>query len=211
MKKLSPKTVVAIALVTVFAVMLVGWFGFVSRQMSRATSLEEQIADARTELVTAKLAGRHKEVAQSPERKQQLLKVAMPDAVEMPAIMRQLLGAARTANVRVDGISTQAMTPMTGYDTVPVDLILTGSFPGVKRFLLKVRKFAGTDGDSVHAKGRLFSVDSVEFSPGENELPQLTATVRLKAFVYHFAPPSASPAPADGTVSTSAAPAEGTR
>jgi hypothetical protein len=36
----------------------------------------------------------------------------------------------------------------------------------------------------VHAKGRLFSVDSVGLAAGEEQLPQLAATIHLNVFTY---------------------------
>jgi hypothetical protein len=54
----------------------------------------------------------------------------------------------------------------------------------------------------LHAAGRLFSVEAVDFSEAEAGFPMLAAVLKLQAYVYGT-DPSATPAPAD----TSAPPA----
>jgi Tfp pilus assembly protein PilO len=204
MKKLSLKMVIALSLVVIALVSAAGWFAFVSPAKSRAASLDDQIADARIQLATAKVTTQANAQGEVVPADYRVLAVAMPDAVNMPSAMRTLLKAARLASVRVDSVSTQPLTAKSGYDAVPIDVVLTGRFVGIKKFLFQLRKLAGTTGDKAHATGRLFSVDSLEFAPGEDELPQLTATVRLNAFVYNASAPTPSTETADPTTSTSA-------
>jgi hypothetical protein len=204
MKKLSVKTVIALSVALVAAVSVGGWFGLVSPAKSRAASLDDQIADARIELATAQVAKHASRQDQVLAADYRVLAIAMPDAVNMPGAMRTLLKAARLANVRVDSVATQPVTAKTGYDAVPIDVVLTGRFLGIKQFLFRLRALAGTTGDKAHASGRLFSIDSLEFAPGEDELPQITATVRLNAFVYNPSAPAAGTETTDPTTPASA-------
>ena len=52
--KLTPKVVAALGVAAVAAVALIGWFGLVSPQRSKASDLDRQIAEAQTQLVVAK-------------------------------------------------------------------------------------------------------------------------------------------------------------
>ena len=51
--KLTPKVVAALGVAAVAAVALIGWFGLVSPQRSKASDLDRQIAEAQTQLAVA--------------------------------------------------------------------------------------------------------------------------------------------------------------
>jgi hypothetical protein len=88
-----------------------------------------------------------------------------------------------------------------------MDVIVTGRYFSVQRFLRHLRTQAGVTGPHVHATGRLFSVDSVNLAAGK-ALPQLAATIHLNAFTYDGSAAPATSAtpttPPDSTTSTSA-------
>lgn len=203
MGKLSAKTVGGIAVAAVLLVTLVGWFLVISPPRSRAADLDVQIADARTELVRAKIAADNAKSDDELSAEYRRLTVAMPDQVQLSGAIRQLLKAAKISNVRVDSIQTSPLATVGGAQALPIDVVMTGKFGGVKRFLTTLRTLVAMDGDQVRATGRLFSVSALEFAPGEDDLPQLTATVKLNAFVYT---PTAvtPPATADTATSTTA-------
>ena len=94
---------------------------------------------------------------------------AMPDRAEMAAVLRQLLRAANRTDVRLDSVTPQAAAAQSGYSAVPMDVVVTGRYSGVQRFLRHLRTQAGVAGPHVHAAGRLFSVDSVNLAAGEDE------------------------------------------
>jgi hypothetical protein len=196
--KLTPPVVGALAAVAVAVVALVGWFAFVSPQRSKASELDRQIADAKTQLVVAKATARGAHGTKGASAS--VLSRAMPRTVEMSAVLRQLLHAAEHRNVRLDSVTPQAATPVGGYSTVPMDVVVTGGYFGIKGFLRDLRTQAGVDGSRVHASGRLFSVDSVNLAAGEDQLPQLAATIHLNVFTYNG--PDAAAAPGADSVST---------
>lgn len=209
-EKFTPKVVAALAAVAVAAVALVGWFGVVSPQRSKAAELDTRIADAKTQLVVLNTS--------TPSRKggasSLVLARAMPRSVAMSTVLRQLLRAARHADVRVDSLTPQAATAQAGYSTVPMDVVVTGRYFAVQRFLKDLRTQAGLSGSRVHASGRLFSVDSVSLAAGEDQLPQLAATIHLNVFTYSgsagAAAPTATPTPEADSTSVSASAAGGT-
>ena len=190
--KLSPKVVGALAAVAIVAVGLIGWFGLVSPQRSHASSLDREIQDARTQLMVAKAEAKPGRKAKANASERQLRR-AMPRQVAMSGILRQLLLVSKRTGVQLDGVTPQAATPASGYDAVPMDVVVAGRYLPIQRFLHRVRTQTRVAGDSVHAKGRLFSVDSINLAADE-ELPRLTATIHMNAFVY--GKNAASPAPA---------------
>ena len=74
-----------------------------------------------------------------------------------------------------------------------MDVVVTGRYFGVQRFLKHLRTQAGVSGSHVHASGRLFSVDSVNLAAGEDQLPQLAATIHLNVFTYSGSAGAAAP------------------
>ena len=107
----------------------------------------------------------------------------MPQRVAMPGILRQLLGAAQQTGVRLDSVTPQAVTPLPGYDAVPMDVVVAGRYLQIQRFLHRLRVQARVTQDGVHSSGRLFSVETLNLAADE-KLPRLTATIHIKAFVY---------------------------
>ena len=96
-----------------------------------------------------------------------------------------------------------------------MDVVVTGRYFSVQRFLRHLRTQAGVAGPHVHAAGRLFSVDSVNLAAGDKKLPQLAATIHLNVFTYNGSPAaaatSATPETApDSTTSSTASAANGT-
>ena len=191
--KLTPKVVAALGVAAVAAVALIGWFGLVSPQRSKAAELDSRIADAKTQLVvlngTTSVAVRRLHGGAS----RSVLARAMPRSVAMSTVLRQLQRAARQAGVRLDSLTPQAATAQTGYSTVPMDVVVTGRYFAVQRFLKHLRTQAGFSGSRAHASGRLFSVDSVSLAAGEDQLPQLAATIHLNVFTYSGSAGAAAP------------------
>jgi hypothetical protein len=205
--KLTPKVVTALAAVAVAAVALIGWFGLVSPQRSHASSLDRQIQDAQTQLIVTKSQAKpgHRAKAAASEL---ALTRAMPRRVAMPGVLRQLVRVSKRTGVQLDGVTPQAATSLTGYDAVPMDVKVSGRYLSIQRFLHRIRVQAGVAGDRGHARGRLFGVESINLAADE-ELPRLTATIHINAFVY--GKNASSPAPVTTTTDapTSSATAAG--
>ena len=129
-------------------------------------------------------------------------------------MLRQLLRAANRSDVRLDSVTPQAAAAKSGYSAVPINVVVTGRYFGVQRFLRELRTQAGVAGSHVHASGRLFSVDSVSLAAGEAKLPQLAATIQLNVFTYSGSAAAAAAATAPtapgSSTSTSASAAERT-
>jgi Pilus assembly protein, PilO len=200
--KLTPKVVAGLAVAVIVLVALIGWFGFVSPQHSKASKLDREIADAETQLVVAKANAHPRAGATASGASALVLSRAMPRQVAMSGVMRQLQRAAKRAGVRLDSITPQTATTQSGYSAVPMAVVVTGRYFAIQSFLRELRTQAGVAGSRVHASGRLFNVDSVSLAAGENNLPQLAATIQLNVFTYSGSTGSAAP-PATATASDS--------
>jgi Tfp pilus assembly protein PilO len=198
--KLTPNVVLALGALAVAAVALIGWLGLVSPQRSKAANLDGQIAAARAQLVVAEATAQR----QSGDTKKRgtsagVLARAMPRSVDMPAVLRQLTHASDQAKVRLDSVAPQGTTPQSGYSTVPMQVVVTGRYFAIQGFLKRLRTQASVVGSNVRASGRLFDVDSVSLAAGEDQLPQLAATIQLNVFTYSGSAATAAPAPAPAT------------
>ena len=87
-----------------------------------------------------------------------------------------------------------------GGQAVPISLNVQGHYFHLARFMHLLRGMANVADGKVHASGRLYAVDGIQFSSGVKG-GAITATIALDAFVHGAAP---APAVAPGTVPTTA-------
>jgi Tfp pilus assembly protein PilO len=207
--RLSKRTAIAIAAVGVLAVVLVGWFALVSPQRSKASELDGRIGESRTALQLADALTKGGQERQTAAEARVLVK-AMPDETQMSQILRQLSSAAKATRVRVNSVTPAAAAPLAGYEAVPMSVVVEGRYLGIANFLGRLRTLVAVGPEKVRAKGRLYSVDSVQFSGAEDK-SFLQATMTLNAYRYGGAatPTSAGTAPATSDTTTAApAPAQ---
>jgi Tfp pilus assembly protein PilO len=194
--KLSQRTAIAIAAVGLIAVILVGWFAVVSPQRSKAAELQGRIDASNSALALAealKNGGQKKATA----KEARALVRAMPDQAHMSQILRQLSGAAKSTRVRVNSVTPSANAPLTGYEAMPMTVVVEGRYLGITNFLAKLRTQVRAAGEQVRAKGRLYSVDNVQFD-GSSDKQLIQATLTLNAYKY-----GSAAAPATGTADSS--------
>jgi Tfp pilus assembly protein PilO len=204
LRTLSPKAAVALVVAGCLVVLLVGVFALVMPQKHKASQLTEELASTRAQITTARALA-----AQKPEQRirvADLFKVvkAMPDVPDMTGVMLQLQQTAADAGVDFDSIQTQAAVAGTGYTVQPIDLSFSGNFYSLTDFLSRLRRLVIVHHGALDARGRLFSVDSVNFGAGADGFPAITANVHVNAFVYSPAPLASTvpPTTADTTQTT---------
>jgi Tfp pilus assembly protein PilO len=190
-----------------------GWFLLVKPQQSQAKSLDQQIVD-----VQGQIEQRQAAIAAAAHHSDQIrtadlfrLTKAMPDRADMPDILLELSRVAGATGIQFKSITPQAATLLSGYQVVPIDLIFQGNYYDLADFVYRLRNLVSVHQGRLTATGRLFSVDSIDFSEGEQKFPQILATVTVDAFVYGStpatgaagAPSTLAPAPTSGTGTTS--------
>ena len=209
-ERLDGRTSVLIAAAGLLLVVLVGWFGFVSPQRSKADDLAIQITDTQARLAVTQALIDGPLLRQSTAELATLRK-AIPDEIQMSQILRQLSRASRDAQVRLLGITPQPVTPVGVADGVPMSVSIEGRYFAIREFLARLRSRADIKADKVRASGRLFAIDSITFAGGSAEaggLIQATLSVTAFAFSRPAAVPSTTPAGASSGVDAAPAPPE---
>lgn len=205
--RLSKRTALAIAAVGLLAIVLVGWFAVVSPQRSKASELDGKITESRTALSLAQSLNRA-DARRATTVEARALARAMPAESQMSEILRQLSSAARKTRVRVNSVTPRAAVPLSGYEALPLSVVVEGRYFGIANFLGVLRTKTRVSDDAVRAKGRLYSVDEIQFA-GSPEEEFLQATMTINAYRVGGSPAAAAtPAGTAATpsASTSAAP-----
>jgi len=69
-----------------------------------------------------------------------------------------------------------------GLDTVGLELEFTGNFLDLSDFFHRIKRYVEVDGQNINVRGRLLTIDGVEFKSEPDLFPRITAT--LNATVY---------------------------
>ncbi|HEX4929141.1 MAG TPA: type 4a pilus biogenesis protein PilO [Gaiellaceae bacterium] len=207
--KLDTRTLSVIAGVCILILFAAGYMLVVSPKKAEAARLGEEVAAANTELVAARAA------AQAQGDKQPIavadifrLATAMPSSPDMPGILLELARIAEETGIHFKSITPQSAVVVGAYQSVPIDVTFDGTFYALSDFLFRLRTLVSVRRGELHAAGRLFSVETVDFSESGEGFPMLGATLKLQAYVYGTnvsgttvpAPvdPAAVPPPAEG-------------
>jgi Pilus assembly protein, PilO len=204
--KLNTRTLGVIAGVCILLYAGAGYFLVVSPKKGEAIQLDEAIAAANVKLVAAREAAAAAQNDTQPIAVADIFRLAtaMPSSPDMPGILLELSRIAEETGIRFKSISPQSAVPVGAYQSVPIDVTFDGSFYALSDFLFRLRTLVSVRRGELHAAGRLFSVEAVDFSEAEAGFPMLAAVLKLQAYVYGTdASATLAPAPAD----TSAPPA----
>lgn len=198
-RKLSTRTLGLVAGLCLLVYGTAGYFLLVSPKKSEAARLQEEVASSTVDLAAARA------VSEQPDDTQPIavadifrLATAMPSSPDMGGIVIELERMANETGIRLKSIAPQTAVAAGQYQAVPIDVTFDGSFYALSDFLFRVRTLVSVRRGELHAAGRLFVADSVDFSEGESGFPTLAASLRLRAFVYGTdTAGTALPAPVD--------------
>ena len=214
--KLNTRTLGVIAGVCILLYAGAGYFLVVSPKKGEAVQLDEAIAAANVKLVAARAAAAAAQNDTQPIAVADIFRLAtaMPSSPDMPGILLELSRIAEETGIRFKSISPQSALPVGAYLSVPIDVTFDGSFYALSDFLFRLRTLVSVRRGELHAAGRLFSVEAVDFSEAEAGFPTLAAVLKLQAYVYCTnvsgttvplpADPSAVPPATDGAAETPA-------
>jgi Tfp pilus assembly protein PilO len=200
-RKVSPGAQSVLVGVVALLVLLVGLFALVMPQRSKAGKLAKEIASTQTQIAQARALAEQKPA--QPIRYADLFKLvkAMPDQTDMTGIILQLNQTATDAGIVFDSIQPEGGAAGAGFVKQPIALGFNGDYYGLADFLFRLRNLVTVRGGALSATGRLFTVDSMQFTAGAKGFPQITAKLVVNAYVYGTG--TTTPAPA----TTPAAPA----
>jgi Pilus assembly protein, PilO len=195
------RTFLALGLGTALAaVTLLGYLLLIAPKRSEAADLDAQIATTRKLL---ELPPSAVPPAPSDETTERTLDRVLPDRIDQPAVVLELSRLADRSALRLDGITVQPVIAGTGYQALPIELIVQGRFFSLGEFLARLRRQATVRDGKVLGPGRLYSVESLSLAEGDAKFPRLAATVRVSTF---FGAAGAAPAAAGASTTTPAAP-----
>jgi len=198
-RKLDTRTLSVIAGVCIVLFGAAGYFLVVSPKKAEANRLAQEVADANVELVAARAAtqaqGDRQPIAVADLFR---LATAMPSSPDMPGILLELSRIAEETGIRFKSITPSTAVAVGEYQAVPINVTFDGSFYALSDFLFRLRTLVSVRRGELHAAGRLFSVESVDFAEGEAGFPMLAAGLNLQAYVYGTdVSGTAVPAPVD--------------
>ena len=84
----------------------------------------------------------------------------------------------------------------------PIELTFEGDFYSLSDFLYRVRSLVGVNSGRLNAKGRLFTIDKLAFTEGDDGFPQVAAALTVSAYLYGSGPVSGAPTVAPSTSTT---------
>jgi Pilus assembly protein, PilO len=194
--KLARNKVTIAASLLVALVLLLAYLVLVSPKRSRASELDGEIAAAHVELSRLRAEqARVEDEPTVPVANLGHLTKAMPDRLNMPALLLELARVARETGISFDSITPSEPVPVSGYQKVPVSLVFQGNFFALNDFLYRMRNLVQVRDDRLRVHGRLFAVDAIDFAEGSEEFPEIQATLTANAFLYGGAPAAAATAP----------------
>jgi Tfp pilus assembly protein PilO len=204
--KTSARLRVVVPPLVVLLLGVVGYLAAVAPERSHASSLSKQITSAQSQLTAAGGAQATKGPKIRVADTFRLTK-AMPDQLDMAGMILDLSRIAEASHVTFQSVQqTSGPTQATGYEEIPLTLGFQGRFADLSSFLQRLRQLVAVRNGELEATGRLFIVDSFEFSNSDTKQPRMNlvkATLNVSAFVFGSAA-GAQPASATagGTTST---------
>lgn len=195
-RKISPAALAVMIGLGGAVVLAAGLFLLVLPQRHQAADLVSQTADTELQITQARQAAAPK--LPQPIHVANLFKLvkAMPDNADMPGILLQLNQTASDSGIDFDAITPQAPVAGAVPVQVPISLEFTGNFYDLNDFLFRLRSLVAVRGGALQASGRLFSVDSIEFTQGSGGFPNISAKINVKAYVYGTGAATAPTTPA---------------
>lgn len=134
--------------VVAIGLFLVGWFALISPQHGKASGLQDQTADAQTQI--AKLQHRLNELREQSkdldlyQSKLAAGRAALPSASALADFLRELQNAGTSTHVVISGVAvgapTQASSAGTAVYAVPVTLTTSGTESNLETFLNELQR-----------------------------------------------------------------------
>ena len=207
-QKPSSPAVIVLVVVGVLAYLAVGYLLLISPQRAKSAELKKQIAETERKTDEYRTLSAQAKAA-APIRVADLFRLekAMPNEVDMAGIVLELSRIARETGITFESITPQGPSAQQGYQMLPVTLVFDGNYFELSDFLYRLRSLVRVRTGRLAASGRLFVVDSINFSESDLSFPRIQASVVVNAYVFGDAPPpgtapAATPPPAAAPTAT---------
>jgi Tfp pilus assembly protein PilO len=135
---------------------------------------------------------------------------AMPDEEDMPGVILEMNSVASAAGTEFVSIAPQTPTQTsTGYRVLPIALKFEGNYYDLTDFLFRLRNLVAVRDGRLAARGRLFTLDQLDFHEGPGGFPRIEADLTVAAYVYGTPPATPASGTAASAPTTSSAEAAG--
>lgn len=200
-ESLSPRAraIAAAAAVLLYAAVI--WLLLVSPKRADAADARTEVATAEIRLAEARATSNRPGATAARITDLFRLAKAMPATADQAGLLLELNMLARSAGLKVRVIAPKDPIAVQGEPTViPISVTVGGSYFQISRFVHRIQSLVKIRNGRIHAKGRLFMVQSLGLveSPTEG-FPELDAIIVLHAYVYDgpIVPVDVPDAPAD--------------
>jgi len=202
-KKLPLPVRLAIVVAALVVVGAGGYFLLVQPKSAEKKSLDRDIANIRQELATRQMQTQQADAISKIQVADLFrLRTAMPDAPDVPELVIELNAIADQSGIRFDSIQPGETVALSGYQALPVTVVIGGSFYDLSDFLNRLRNLVLVQDGRLFAQGRLITIDKIDLVEGENTFPDLKATLILNAYIFGSAPVPDSGLSTGGTSTT---------
>jgi hypothetical protein len=194
-RKVSPAAAAGIGVAIAVVLAAAGWFLLVSPQRSHAAELDVQVAAVEDQINAARVAKLQVDDLQ-PIRAADLFRLskAMPSDIDISGVLLELSRIAKETGITFKSIVPGATASLTSFRVQPIELTFEGDFYSLSDFLYRVRSLVGVDSGRLNAKGRLFTIDKLAFTEGDDGFPQVAAALTVSAYLYGTGPTVGAPA-----------------
>lgn len=128
---------------------------------------------------------------------------AMPEEEDMPGVILELNATAAAAGIEFMSIAPQIpIATATGYHVLPIALKFEGNYFDLTDFLFRLRNHVAVRDGRLAVRGRLFTLDLLDFHEGPGGFPHIEADLTVAAYVYGALPTVATPVSAPATTTT---------
>lgn len=183
----DPKVFAAVVFGAVVLVVAAAWILLVSPERSKVTKLDGQVTSVQAQIDQrrAALATPKADVHIRASDVYRLTR-AIPDATDMSGIIMVLNRVAGSHKLQFESLQPGAMVAQPGFSVQPLTVVIQGRFGDVSGFLGELRKLVRVKKHQLAATGRLFAIDSVNFTAPDSKksYPNVKATLTVDAFTF---------------------------
>jgi Tfp pilus assembly protein PilO len=182
---LSPRRIMALTALGILFWAGLLWLFYVAPKRAEVSRLGDEVAAAELRLVEAQAAHRPAGAGVPVSDVFRLVK-AMPSSDDQAGLVLELTRLAASTGVELRSIALQAAAEdAAGATMIPVVVNVGGSYREITRFLTRTRLLVAVRQGRLRAKGRLFTVQSLELAESLTAgFPELDSTITLRAYVY---------------------------
>jgi Tfp pilus assembly protein PilO len=193
---------------TLLIVAVVSYWLLVHPKRAEAGRLSEEIELLETQVQVATLNARKEETAVRIRVADLFaLAKAMPDDEDMPGVILELNATALAAGIEFVSIAPETpIATANGYHVLPIALKFEGNYFDLTDFLFRLRNHVAVRDGRLAARGRLFTLDLLDFHEGPGGFPHIEANLTVAAYVYGDVPTAATTVAAPPTTTTATTP-----